>query len=70
MDWNQISNYAARHTHTKLGLGEARATGPSARDSRGRGAQTRAQSARPRPLIGSGLLSAPLARGQPRSGVG
>lgn len=28
MDWNQISNYAARHTHTKKpGLGEARASG-------------------------------------------
>lgn len=58
MDWNQISNYAARHTHThrKLGLGEARASGRSARDSRGHGAQTRAQSVRPGPLTGSGSL--------------
>lgn len=40
MDWNQISNYAARHTHKKLGLGEARASGRSARDSRSRGGQT------------------------------
>lgn len=71
MDWNQISNYAARHTHKKLGLGEARASGWSARDSRGRGVQTPVQSARPGPLAGSELLvCAPGRRAAPLRGGG
>lgn len=71
MDWNQISNYAARHTHKKLGLGEARASGWSARDSRGRGVQTPVQSARPGPLAGSErLVCAPGRRAAPLRGGG
>lgn len=38
-------------------MGEARASGRSARDSRGRGAQTPVQSARHGPLAGSGRLA-------------
>lgn len=72
MDWNQISNYAAKHTHTKLGLGEARASGRSAQDSRGRGAQSSVKwpSARPGPLARGCRLSQDPERRAPREGWG
>lgn len=71
MDWNQISNYAARHTHTKSwGWGRP-----------GRPADPRATPAavarKPRckvrgtgPSLAPAGLPAPLARGQPHSGLG